>query len=66
MIEALINNSSSLGIFYNASPGRTKRAEVESWIKGKYPGAWKGLEKIGKTKPRVGNGVFMIDRRIPA
>ncbi|MCJ1249269.1 hypothetical protein MMC30_006492 [Trapelia coarctata] len=59
-------DSVSLGIFYNASPGVTKKAEVETWIKDKYPGAWKDLEKIGKTKPRGGNGVFMINRRIPA
>jgi len=55
-----------LGIVYNASPGMMKKAEVERWIKEQHPGAWKYLEKIGRTNARGGNSLFMIERRTPA
>ena len=56
----------SLGILYNASPGESKKAEVEAWIKKTYPSAWEELMDMGRSRPRSGNGLFNINRHISA
>ena len=62
----LPNNFTSLGIFYNASQGESKKAEVEAWIKNSYPNAWEELTSMGRTRTRNENGLFNINRHIAA
>ena len=64
-VGSITNEGFSLGMFYNASPGMTRKAEVEARMKERHPSAWEDLEKIGKMKARGGD-VFMINSRIPA
>ncbi|MCJ1436910.1 hypothetical protein MMC27_006293 [Xylographa pallens] len=54
-------NAISLGVFYNASPGSVKKAQVEEWIKANYPGAWDELESMGRMRPRGRDATFIVD-----
>ncbi|TVY92127.1 Complex I intermediate-associated protein, mitochondrial [Lachnellula willkommii] len=52
----------TLGIFYNAIPGRNRKETVAEWAKAMYPDAWTELEKVGQREHIEGWKLFNIER----
>ena len=62
--DVFSNACFSLGVLYNASPGSTKKTQVEEWIKANYPGAWDELVSLGGMRPRGRDEIFLVDRYV--
>ncbi|SPN97733.1 related to complex I intermediate-associated protein CIA84 precursor [Cephalotrichum gorgonifer] len=57
----------TLGIIYNALPGRKLQAEFQAWALGQYPDLWAQLEKQGRRRTEGGDmGSFKISRDLRA
>ncbi|TVY44863.1 Complex I intermediate-associated protein, mitochondrial [Lachnellula subtilissima] len=52
----------TLGIFYNAIPGRDRKEAVAEWAKAMYPEPWAELEKVGQREHVEGWSLFNIER----
>lgn len=61
-----LTSRDSLGIIYNALPGRKLQAEFQAWALGQYPDLWSQLEKTGRRGADGTGTSFKISRDIRA
>lgn len=59
-------NLNSLGIIYNALPGRKLQADFQAWALGLYPDLWAELEKKGRQGTDETGINFKISRELRA
>lgn len=59
-------DANSLGIIYNALPGRKLQADFQAWALGQYPDLWAELEKKGRRGTDKTGINFRISRELRA
>ena len=57
-------NAFALGSLFNGSSGQSKKAEIESWAKERYPLEWQQVESTGVDSDFNGMRTFRLDRSV--